>query len=163
MLTESEFDECVRRAVSWIGEQEERARRHGVPLDEHEATIARQAGVRAVQRVRLLPVDRMPMPGDAFLQSAMQSTGFWLHGARGLTLGHAILLLGSPGDAASTCAGSWREQVLIAHELVHVAQAERLGLEAFLRLYFEQCLSVGYDNAPLEREARAFRFDPDAR
>lgn len=158
MLSRPEFDECVRRAVLWIGEQEERARGEGVPLSEREAGVARQAGVRWPERVRLLPVGAMPSPQDPLLQSAMQATGFWLDGASGLTLDHAILLLNPAGAGAN----AWREQGLIAHELVHVAQVERLGLEQFLRLYLEQCLSVGYENAPLEREARAFGFDPGA-
>ena len=161
MLSKSQFDECVRRALVWIGEQAERAQREGVPLSESEAAIARQAGVREVERVRLLPVAAMPSPQDSFLQSAMQATGFWLDGAAGLTLGHAILLLDLACGSADS-ASTWREQGLIAHELAHVAQVERLGLEEFLREYLEQCLRVGYDNAPLEREARAFRFGCDS-
>lgn len=158
MLSKWELDECARRAVMWIGEQQERAQLEGVALSEREQDIARQASVRQVERVRLLPVASMPAPSDPVLQSAMQATGFWLNGAAGLTLGHAILLL-ARDEPASTW-GAWRDENLIAHELVHVAQVERLGLEEFLRLYFEQCLGVGYSQAPLEQQARAFRFDP---
>ena len=161
MLSKSELDSCVRRAAVWVGEQEERAQRDGVPLNEREAEIARQAQVHDIERVRLLPVDAMPSPSDPLLQSAMRATGFWLDGAAGLTLGHAILLLRTPGEGQGDSASTWREESLIAHELVHVAQIERLGPQEFLRLYFEQCLSVGYSQAPLEHEARAFRFVPD--
>ncbi|HEY3332980.1 MAG TPA: hypothetical protein VGK19_23305 [Capsulimonadaceae bacterium] len=45
---------------------------------------------------------------------------------------------------------------LVAHELAHVAQYERLGgVGPFLKEYISQCIQIGYDNAPLEVEARA--------
>ena len=48
----------------------------------------------------------------------------------------------------------WRNRALIAHELVHVMQYERLGgILPFLRDYLFQCMTVGYANAPLEQEA----------
>jgi hypothetical protein len=155
MLQESEFNECVRRAAVWMREQEDTALREGVALSVREQAVAREAGVREIERVRLVPVAAMPAPDDAVLQEAMRATGFWLHGAAGLTLGHAIFVL---QDGAST----WRDQDLIAHELVHVAQVEKLGLEGFLHEYLSQCLSVGYDFAPLELEARAFRVGAQA-
>jgi hypothetical protein len=43
---------------------------------------------------------------------------------------------------------------LIAHELVHAAQYERLGgILPFLRQYLVECLTIGYANAPMELEA----------
>ena len=54
---------------------------------------------------------------------------------------------------------------MIAHELVHVAQYERLGgIEPFLRQYLRECLTVGYDESALENEARSIvaQFYPDA-
>ena len=68
-----------------------------------------------------------------------------MHGAKGMALGHSIYL--------ETAQASRRS--LIAHELAHVAQYERLGGRwVFLRDYLRQCLSDGYWNAPLEIEAR---------
>ena len=158
MLTREQFEECLRRADLWVREQQAHATREGVPLSQREQEIAVEAGVRDVERVRLMPVAAMPAPDDPLLRDAMEATGFWLHSSAGLTLGHAIFLLQElPQSPSSTCSEQWRDEELIAHELVHVAQVERLGLQEFLRLYLEQCLSVGYPNAPLEREARAFR------
>ena len=46
------------------------------------------------------------------------------------------------------------DKSLLAHELVHTQQYERLGgLLSFLYLYFKETLILGYSNAPLELEA----------
>src|SRR3954471_5712531 len=51
-------------------------------------------------------------------------------------------------------ANHWRERLLIAHELVHVMQYERLGgVRPFLREYIADCLRCGYSGAGLELEA----------
>ena len=43
---------------------------------------------------------------------------------------------------------------LLAHELVHTAQYERLGgIRPFLRRYLRECMVLGYAGAPMEREA----------
>ena len=42
----------------------------------------------------------------------------------------------------------------LVHEYVHVAQYEKLGIEGFLMQYVVQVFKNGYDNAPMEREAR---------
>jgi hypothetical protein len=53
-------------------------------------------------------------------------------------------------------ADHWRDRALIAHELVHTAQFQRLGgILPFLQTYIFQCATVGYQNAPLELEAVA--------
>jgi uncharacterized protein YjaZ len=46
-------------------------------------------------------------------------------------------------------------QFLLAHELHHVAQYERLGIAGFARRYITELLVAGYANAPLEAEANA--------
>ena len=63
----------------------------------------------------------------------------------GLTLRYGIFIR----------ADRWGRRLLVAHELVHTAQYERLGgFEAFLRPYLIECLTPpGYPNGPMEREA----------
>ncbi len=62
----------------------------------------------------------------------------------GLTLHYGIYIRGD-------CHGN-RE--LLVHELVHVAQYERLGgIKPFLQRYLDECLKYGYPQAPLEQEA----------
>ena len=64
----------------------------------------------------------------------------------GRTQGYAILL--KPEFANS--------RRLISHELVHVAQYERLGgIAPYARQYLVEMLALGYSRAPLEQEAYA--------
>lgn len=131
------------RAFAWLEAEAARAVRDGVPLNQVELALAARCGVQQAERVRLLRVGAMPQPDDALLQAAARESGFALASAGGLTLGYAILIHER----------QWRDAALIAHELVHVGQYERLGAEGFLRLYLQEYLSVGYEAAPLEREA----------
>ena len=49
----------------------------------------------------------------------------------------------------------WGERRLLAHELVHVAQYERLGgFRGFLKQYLEEHTNPGYPLGDLEREAK---------
>jgi hypothetical protein len=50
----------------------------------------------------------------------------------------------------------WGDRRLIAHELAHTAQYERLGgITPFLRAYLTECLTSGYPRSALELEAVA--------
>jgi hypothetical protein len=49
----------------------------------------------------------------------------------------------------------WGDRRLLVHELVHVAQYERLGgFRAFLRQYLQECITPGYPFGELEQEAK---------
>ena len=120
----------------------------GRPLDVPELALARSLGVREPERVRVALRDRFPMPADPRFAALSTEMGF-IFGTEaeiGRTQGHAILL--KPGAAGA------RE--VLAHELVHVAQYERLGgIEAYTREYMTEVLALGYQRAPLEQEAYA--------
>lgn len=51
-------------------------------------------------------------------------------------------------------------ETLLAHELAHVQQWQRLGLIAFIWTYCRYFLRYGYADHPLEEEARAAAADP---
>ncbi|HJT81304.1 MAG TPA: hypothetical protein VJ719_08920 [Chthoniobacterales bacterium] len=138
------FPVLLPLAVAWARRQERRILRNGVPLTDSEMEDARAVGVRQPDRVRLLPVKIVPWPGAATLRSAAKAVGFATDATCGLTLGYGIFIRED----------YWRDRALVAHELVHIAQYERLGgVGPFLRQYLGECLTVGYVNAPLEREA----------
>ena len=138
------FPVLLPLAVAWVRRQERRILKKGIPLTESEIEDAKAVGVRNPERVRLLPVKIVPWPGASTLRSAAKVIGFATDATCGLTLGYGIFI-------REDC---WRDRALIAHELVHTAQYERLGgIEPFLRQYLGECLTVGYVNAPLEREA----------
>lgn len=133
----------VPLAAQWLREVAANYQKEGRPLDAQEIPIAVAAGARKPREVRIATVIQMPAPSDPTLQSAMNSSGFWTQNAAGLTLGSVILIRENHFSNA-----------LLAHELAHVAQFELLGIEGFLQLYLEQVLSVGYEQAPMEIEAR---------
>jgi hypothetical protein len=138
------FEVLLPMAARWAAEQETRIMREGVPLSGQEIFDAAAAGVRKAERVRLLQVELVPRPIEPVLAAACDAINFLTPATRGLTLGYGIFV-------RSDC---WRERALIAHELVHTAQYERMGdIEIFLRQYLMECLTVGYFESPLELEA----------
>ena len=140
----SRFDEVLPRAVQWAEREEERIVRDGMKLNAQSLQDARRLGVETPERVRWLEVAVVPRPENAILKAACDAIDFLGPETQGLTLGYGIFIRAS-------CAG---ERGLMAHELVHVAQYERLGgIETFLRQYLMECLTVGYEASPLEQEA----------
>ena len=140
------LEELLPLAAQWAAEQERRVLCEGVRLSEIELVDARAIGVRDPERVRLLRVDAVPVPAHPMLRAAAASINFLTAAPRGLALDYGIFVR----------ADHWRDRALIAHELVHTAQFQRLGgILPFLQTYIFQCATVGYPNAPLELEAVA--------
>jgi hypothetical protein len=144
--TLDQLEQLLPLAVQWAAEQERRVLCEGVRLSEVEMADARAIGVRNPERVRLLRVQSVPVPVHPMLRAAAASINFLTAAPRGLALNYGIFLR----------ADHWRDRALIAHELVHTAQYQRLGgILPFLQTYIYQCATVGYPNAPLETEAIA--------
>ena len=138
------FERLLPLVCEWAAHEEQRILSEGEPLSVSELADARLAGVTQPERVRLLRVARVPMPEHADVRAAGEMSGLISPHTSGLTLRYGIFIR----------ADSWRKRSLIAHELVHTAQYERLGgFEPFLRQYLSECLAVGYPAAPLEQEA----------
>jgi hypothetical protein len=141
-----QLEELLPLAVQWAAEQERRVLCEGVPLSKSELADAKAIGVRNPERVRLLRVEAVPVPAHPMLRAAAASIHFITAAPRGLALDYGIFVRSD----------HWRDRALIAHELVHTAQYQRLGgILPFLQTYIVQCATVGYANAPLEREAIA--------
>jgi hypothetical protein len=129
-----------------VRREEAHVLRHGERLSAAEAALAQAAGVRDAARVRVLAAARVPSPLPLFLRRVVERLGLVSPHIAGMTLGHAIVL-------RADCRGDAR---LLAHELTHVAQYERLGgITGFLRPYLRECAWPGYPRGPLETEARA--------
>lgn len=138
------FEMLLPLAARWAAAEEERILREGVPLSGEEIVDAREIGVQEPERVRLLRVNAIPFPGHPLLRAASQAVRFFNAAPRGLTLHHGIFVRSD----------SWRDRSLIAHELVHTAQYQRLGgILPFLRKYLFECATIGYRKAPMEQEA----------
>lgn len=112
-------------------------------MSPEEREVARATGVRVPEWVRVLAVPSVPLPGGTLGQLWVR----WASGpgvVAGMALGYGIYV-----DAAAV--GS---RHLLAHELVHVAQYERMGgVKPFMRRYLSECLWTGYYAADLEIEA----------
>jgi len=144
--TIDQLKELLPLAAQWATSQQQRVLSEGVPLFENELADAKAIGVRNPERVRLLRVEVIPAPAHPMLKAAAASMNFLTASPRGLALDKGIFIR----------ADHWRDRALIAHELVHTAQVQRLGgIRPFLQTYIFQCATVGYPNAPLELEAVA--------
>lgn len=101
-------------------------------------------GVVSPEKVKVLMVPNVPMPHYPLLQSTLIQPNLFDADANGLTLGYGIFL---------KCV-SFPQQYWLTHELVHVAQYERLGgLMPCLRQYLHECLTDGYLESGMEQEA----------
>ena len=133
-------------AVAYMEDTERETMRRGRPLTADETRIARTVGVAHPEQVRVLVHDNFIEPRDpAFIALARRLGVADDADEAGRASGHGIQL--KPKFA--------RSRRLLAHELTHVAQYERLGTSAVIRQYMTQLLMVGYYRAPLETEARA--------
>lgn len=140
------LEDLLPLAVQWAMEQQQRVLCEGVPLSKNEMADAKAIGVRNPQRVRLLRVDSIPVPSNPTLKAAAASINFITAAPSGLALENGIFVR----------ADRWGDRELIAHELAHTAQYQRLGgIVPFLQTYLGQCATVGYQQAPLELEASA--------
>jgi hypothetical protein len=129
----------------WVRKQEAAILREGRPLREWERLWAQKVGVRRPEEVRILPVPRVPTPGQFFTIIFNRVFGLLSEGPTGMAVNYGIYLEASQATNPS----------LLVHELTHVAQFERLGgVEEFLREYLTQCVRDGYWDSDLEQEAR---------
>src|SRR5215469_2854867 len=144
-FTIQQFETLMPLASAWAAEQERIILSSGVPLTDSQLEDARQIGVLHPERVRLLRVPQIPAPTDPALAAAAEVTGLISPAGWGIAFRYGIFI-------RNDC---WTHRELVAHELVHVAQYERLGgFEEFLRPYVTECLTPpGYPHGPMEQEA----------
>lgn len=130
-------------ATRWVSRQEEMILKTGQPLDQTELANARAMGVEHPEEIRLLLVDEIQGPQQFILRKASSLLGFFNPGPDGITYRYGILI-------RKDC---YPDHHLVAHECVHTAQYERLGIYTFLQNYLKECLTIGYPDGPLEQEA----------
>lgn len=133
-------------ARDWALEQEAFVLKLGAPLTAPQLADAALAGVKDAERVRVLPVDRMPLPGSLELAEAAHRAQIITDASPAVTLGHGIIVR----------ADRWNDRELLLHQLVHVAQCERCGgLEAFVEEYLtDRSTCPDFTVGSLENEAR---------
>jgi hypothetical protein len=146
MIDQEIFEQLLPRAYEWTQAQEELILARGVPLGSQQTADARLAGVQDCARIRILVVDRIPLPQDPELASAARSVQIITDKTRCVGFGHAIIIR----------ADAWGDRELLAHNLVHIAQCERSGsLETWVREYLlDRRNCPTFTVGPLEEEAR---------
>jgi hypothetical protein len=126
----------------WAQDQERRILMEGKPLEEEALAFAAELEIENPEGVRVLEVDPIPMPLPQPVIRLAGNLGLPVFAPAGMALGRGIYVL----------KGHSR---VIPHELVHIAQYQRLGgIEPFMKQYLTECLWHGYIGAPLEEEAR---------
>jgi hypothetical protein len=132
-------------AIAWANFQSDHVGLMGQPLSASLIGVARRVGVRQPERIRVKLVDQLPMPEEPLLKEAAIQTGLLGPHMAGLTLGYSIFIVHGQDTVR-----------LISHECRHVFQYETLGsIEQFLPVYLQQIITLGYQGAPLEIDARA--------
>ena len=146
MIDPQTFDALLPLAFNWAKQQEEFVLKHGHPLGPTHAWDAHLAGVQDCARIRVLVVDRIPLPENPKLAEASRRLRIITEDTRCVGIGHALIVR---GDA-------WNDRELILHNLVHIAQCERAGgLEQWCRLYLDNRITcTNFTAGSLEEEAR---------
>ena len=140
------FEYLLPLAYQWAKEQEEFVLSSGNPLGPRQAHDAKLVGVNDCDRVRVLVVDRIPLPENRQLAEASKRIGIITEETRCVGFGHALIVR----------VDAWNDRELILHNLVHIAQCERCGgLEQWVREYLgDRTNCPNFTIGSLEEEAR---------
>ena len=146
MIDQETFEAFLPAACDWASTQEQSILERGVPLNSRQVADARRVGVQDCSRVRILVVDRIPLPENVELAEAACQAQIITSASRAVTIGHGIIIR----------ADCWGNRELMLHQFVHVAQCERSGgLQSFVPKYlFERQTCAKFTAGALEDEAR---------
>jgi hypothetical protein len=146
MIDQEKFERLLPLACQWAKSQEAFVLKHGLPLAARQIADAQRAGVQDPAKVRVLVVDRVPLPDNEELADAARRAQIITDASRGVAIGHGIIIR----------ADSWQNRELMLHQLVHVAQCERSGgLESFVEEYLSDRRTCrDFSVGSLEDEAR---------
>jgi len=146
MINQEKLERLTPLAYQWAKTQEDFILKHGVPLAPGQISDAQRGGVHDWSRVRVLVVDRIPLPADKELAEAAQRAQIITDASRAVTVGHGIIIR----------ADCWQNRELLLHQFVHVAQCERSGgLESFVEEYLgDRRTCADFSAGSLEDEAR---------
>lgn len=146
MINQEKVERLVPLARQWALAQEAVILQRGVPLSPRQTADAQRVGVRDPSRVRILVVDRVPLPDETELAEAANHAQIITDASRAVAIGYGIIIR----------ADCWQNRELILHQLVHVAQCERSGgLDCFVGQYInDRTTCADFSVGSLEDEAR---------
>jgi hypothetical protein len=142
-ITAETVQRIFPKAVRWVAQMEHGCMRFGKQLSPQSELDAQAIGVQQIGLVRIRILSEIPLPYNSELRHFILQSG--LGGNIGMAVGHGIVLRDGHDN-----------RYLIAHELGHVLQYERMGgIEPFLVAYAPEVLFPPYyPNGPLEQEAK---------
>ena len=138
-------DNFLPKVIAWYSQVEQELTPTGRSLTAEETQNALALGVKSPDLVRVVILDEFPMPTDERLLAEAKRYGLGSRAEGGRSIGYLVLL--KPRVATSPA--------VLRHELVHIAQQDRMGKESFLRRYLLELEMMGYARSPLELEAYA--------
>jgi hypothetical protein len=143
-ISSEQFQTLLPLACLWAEEQEKLIAQKGVCLTLSQIEDAEKVGISHPNDVRLLKVDKIPLPKNPELLAAIKLTQILSPGAHVVTFRYGIYIRSE----------FWGNRPLVVHELVHTAQYERMGgFKPFLEKYLLECFTIGYPDGPMEQEA----------
>ena len=138
------FNAILSQAQLWVKQQEEKFSHSGRQLSIQEFFMAKAMGVQYPEQVRVVVIADFPIPTQQPLLNEYKNIGFTSPEVGGQAFGYTILI--KPRYAGK----DW----LLLHELVHVAQFERIGIKRFVARYLTELKTLGYRDSLIEIEAR---------
>jgi hypothetical protein len=154
MITTQDLSTLLPIVTEWANTQEAHILKNGVPLDDDQQIDAYLIGVKNITKVRILKVNKIPVPGNSELSRFIEESRLISPRTIGFAFRYGILIRSD----------FWNNRKLMIHELCHTMQVERAGnFEKFLEEYLTECITHGYPKGPLEQEARRFETEISAR
>ena len=146
MVDQRAFEHLLSLACEWAKATEEFVLAYGAPLSPRHLADARLAGVQDCSKIRMMVVDRIPLPEDPELAEAARRAQIITEDTRCVGFGHALIVR----------ADAWGDRELLLHNLVHIAQCERSGgLEPWVYRYLgDRHGCAEFTVGSLEEEAR---------
>lgn len=126
-------------AMKWYNEVAKSLYSKGRTLTPAEKKQAKQLGVKNPDAIRVVILDKFPEP------SGHIANNNHIEGAR--AMGNIIMIKPHLKN----------DSVVLCHELVHVAQKDRMGLRNFLKQIALENHILGYSKSLLENEAYALQ------
>ena len=142
-------DQLAPLALDWFKEVESKFLKKGRLLTDKEIAMAKSIGVKHPEHVRVIILTDFPSPGNKKLLTETKNYGFGNSAESGRTMGYVVMLK----------ARFKNERRVLAHELAHVAQQERMGVKNFFRRFIAEHEIVGRRRAPLEVDANKIALD----
>lgn len=140
----SQFNFLLPQVCDYVASHEKLILDKGIPLNADQKIDAYQIGVKNIEKVRVMKVDKIPLPTHPILKTGVKLTNLLSPHTAGITFRYGIYI-------RSDC---WNKRRLLVHELTHTMQYERIGgILPFLEKYLRECLTVGYPNGSMELEA----------